>query len=134
MDDLVFLSFGRIRWRMGKFDSPHLAALREVGVLLQLRNYCEESPSFCRFESALCACTTVTGACNVKFSTVSDGSLICCALVAACTPPPTPAPAAAPIAAPLPPPARAPMMLPTTAPPPTFSAVLFPRELPFLVY
>ena len=70
----------------------------------------------------------------MKFSTVSDGSLICWPLVAACTPPPTPAPAAAPIAAPLPPPAMAPMMPPMIAPPPTFSAVFLPRELPcFLV-
>src|SRR5665811_640959 len=90
--------------------------------------------SFGRFASAGGACTTVIGACSVKFSTVSDGSLICWPFVAACTPPPTPAPAAAPIAAPLPPPAIAPMMPPRIAPPPTFSAVFLPRELPVFLY
>ena len=41
-----------------------------------VRDY-RESLSFWRFASGLGAWTTVTGACSVKFSTVSDGSLIC---------------------------------------------------------
>src|ERR1700722_8654 len=86
------------------------------------------SASLGRLLSCLGSGTTVTGACRVKLRTVSDGSLICWLLVAACTPPPTPAPAAVPMAAPLPPPAMAPIMPPRIAPPPTFSAVFLPRE------
>ncbi|PYX41958.1 MAG: hypothetical protein DMG81_02505 [Acidobacteria bacterium] len=87
-----------------------------------------------RCESGPCAGITVSGFCKVKFSTVSEGSLICCPLVAAWTPPPKPPPAAAPMPAPLPPPANPPMMAPMAAPAPTFSAVFFPRELPCFLY
>src|SRR5437763_15169727 len=97
-------------------------------------DYCCASPNFWRLASALGACTTVMGAYRVKFNTVSEGSLICWLLGAACTTPPTPAPAAVPIAAPLPPPATAPIMPPRIAPPPTFSAVFLPRELPCFRY
>src|SRR4051812_43273723 len=128
----------RVVWR-GKGTSrqqPAPAFDVRAQAVASLGPYCPDygsACSFCRFASDA-ACTTVTGCCRVKFSTVSEGSLICWLLVAACTPPPTPAPAAAPMPAPLPPPARAPIMPPISAPPPTFSAVFLPRELAFFEY
>ena len=79
----------------------------------------------------LSAKVTVKGDRKVKFSMVSEGSWICWPLPAACTPPPMPPPAAAPIPAPFPPPRMPPRMAPIAAPPPTFSAVLVERFLPW---
>ena len=78
--------------------------------------------------------STFREACRVKFSTVSEASLICWPLVAAWTPPPIPPPLAAPMAAPLPPPAIPPMMAPMAAPAPTLAAVFLPREEPSREY
>src|SRR6476659_4472010 len=98
----------------GKDTKRRTSTFLTTNCALRVCDYCE-LPNFGRLASGT-TCTTVIGACSVKFNTVSDGSLICWLLVAAWTPPPTPAPAAAPMAAPLPPPASAPIMPPTTAP------------------
>ena len=66
-----------------------------------------------------------------KFQQSLTGHMdLAAALVTTWTAVPAPAPTPAPIAAPLPPPASAPITAPRAAPPPTFVAVLAPRDLP----
>src|SRR5205823_14642758 len=91
-------------------------------------------PSHLPLDTNHCSChLTVTGDLSVKSILVSEGILTCGPRVTACTPAPVAAPAPAPMAAPLPPPAMAPIRVPSTAPPPTVSAVRLPRDAPFKV-
>ena len=63
---------------MRGFSREGSTAINAAFVKPALANqFCGAALSFCRLESEPVACTTVSGACKVKFNTVSDANLIC---------------------------------------------------------